>query len=330
MSDGKQSELQWNWLICLPKQGMKAYRRYWKFGNELLNAWNEDDCFRLSAALSYYTLFSIAPLLVILIATTGYFFGEQAIAGVIFEKAGTFVGHQAAEGLQALVKNAYVGKPDSISGLVGFGILLFSATIVLNALQGSLNTIFNVRIMTEKSMVYFLLSRLLALAMLLLIGIFLSAALIINSVWVAISDYLQQLPGMISVHLIAAGQLLIDLGLNTLLFALLFKYLPDARLRWKFVWIGAAATSVLFMLGRYLISLYLGNTNITSLYGAAGSVVLFIVWVNYSCWIFFLGAELIKLMSQAAGEKIHPGKNAESFRKVVEQKGSPLGQRQKG
>ena len=170
-------------------------------------------------------------------------------------------------------------------------------------------------------MVYFLLSRIVALAMLLLIGMLLVAALIVNAVWVGISDYLQQLPGMISVHLIAAGQLFIDLLMNTLLFALVFKYLPDALIRWKFVWTGSFITSLLFMLGRYLISLYLGSTNITSLYGAAGSMVLFIVWVNYSCWIFFLGAELIKVLSLASGEKIRPGRYAETYQKVVELQG---------
>jgi membrane protein len=302
---------------------MKIFQKSWKLGNMLLTAWNDDDCFRLSAALSYYTLFSIAPLLVVLIATTGYFFGEQAITGVIFEKASSFIGPQAAEGLQTLVRNAYISKPGSLSGLVSILVLLFSATIVLNAIQSSLNTIFNVRIMPEKSLVYFLLSRLLAMAMLLVIGVFLGAALVVNAVWIGISDYLQQLPGMISVHLIAAGQILIDLVLNTVLFALLFKYLPDVKIRWKNVWIGSFTTSVLFMTGRYLISLYLGNTNITSLYGAAGSVILFIVWVNYSCWIFFLGAEIIKILSLSGGQKIIPAKNAETYLKVVEMKGSP-------
>ena len=305
---------------------MQKIRKAWKLLNEIFTAWNEDDCFRLSAALSYYTLFSIAPLLVVLIATTGYFLGEQAISGVIFQKAGSVIGLQAAQGLQELVKNAYISKPDSLSGLVSAGVLLFSSTVVLTALQGSLNTILNVRIMAEKGMVYFVLSRFLALAMLLLIGVLLVAALVVNAVWIGISDYLQRLPGMISVHLIATGQLCIDLAMNTLLFALLFKYLPDARLRWRFVWTGAFTTSLLFMLGRYLISLYLGNTNITSLYGAAGSIILFIVWVNYSCWIFFLGAELIKILSNDAGVKILPGRNAETYQKVVELKGDAVEQ----
>ena len=310
---------------------MRVFKKSWQFGNELLSAWNEDDCFRLSAALSYYTLFSIAPLLVVLIATTGYFFGEQAITGVIFQKASALIGQQAAEGLQTLVKNAYISRPDSLSGLVSVGVLLFSATVVLTALQASLNTIMNVRIMAEKGLVYFVLSRLVALTMLLLIGILLVATLIVNAVWVALSDHLQHFLGPLSLYLIGAGQMLIGLGMNTLLFALIFKYLPDAKLRWRHVWLGSLATSVLFLLGRYLISFYLGSTNITSLYGAAGSIILFIVWVNYSCWIFFLGAELIKVLSVAAGDRILPGKNAETYTKVVELKGtSPSGISRKG
>jgi membrane protein len=310
------------YLICIRYFFMKqTISKSWKFISEVFSAWNDDDCFRLSAALSYYTLFSIAPLLVVLIATTGYFFGEQAMTGVVFEKASAIIGSQAAEGLQSLVKNAYIGRPDSLSGIMSIGVLLFSATVVLTALQASLNTIVNVRIMAEKGLLYFALSRLLALAMLLLIGVLLVATLVVNAVWVAVSDYLSRYLADFSYYLIETGQLLIGLGMNTLLFALLYKYLPDARLKWKYVWIGAFATSVLFLLGRYLISFYLGNTNITSLYGAAGSIILFIVWVNYSSWIFFLGAEIIKVLTISHGNKIIPSRNAETFQKVVEMQG---------
>jgi membrane protein len=295
-------------------------RSAWSFVKDVLEAWSEDNCFRLSAALSYYTLFSIAPLVVVVIATAGVFYGEQAISGVIFTRVNALIGPQAASGLQALVKNAYLGKPDSLSGLVSIGVLLFSATVVLTALQGSLNTIWNVRIRADKGIIYFVISRLLALAMLLIIGFLLLATIVLNAVWIAIFDYLSQYQYLsnYTYYLIDAGQQVISLGMTTLLFALIFKFLPDAKVRWRNVWIGSFTTSILFLIGRYIISFYLGNTNLTSLYGAAGSIILLIVWINYSSWIFFLGAEIIQVISKRRGDRILPTRIAESYRHVVE------------
>lgn len=297
---------------------LKTARIWWEFLSEVFEAWNDDNCFRLSAALSYYTLFSIAPLVVVVIATAGYFFGEQAISGAIFNKVYAIIGPQAAAGLQTLVKNAYISKPTSLSGFVSVGVLLFSATVVLTALQSSLNTIMNVRIRADKGLIYFIVSRLLALAMLLVIGMLLVATIVINAVWIGIWDYLSRFLPDYSFYLIESGQLLISLGMTTLLFALVFKYLPDAKIKWGNIWIGSFTTSFLFLIGRYVISFYLGNTNITSLYGAAGSVILLIVWINYSSWIFFLGAEVIHVVSKKRGDRIIPSKIAESYRHVVE------------
>ena len=291
----------------------------WRFVADVFNAWSDDNCFRLSAALSYYTLFSIAPLVVVVIATAGYFFGEQAITGVIFNKANNVIGTQAASGLQAMVKNAYISKPNSLSGVVSIGVLVFSATVVLTALQGSLNTIWNVRIRADKGILYFIISRLLALALLLVIGVLLVATIVINTIWVAIGDYLNRYIADYAFYLIETGQLILSLCTTTILFALLFKYLPDAKIKWKNVWIGAMTTSILFLVGRYLISFYLGSTNITSLYGAAGSVILLIVWINYSSWIFFLGAEVVHVIATNKGEKVVPSRIAEVYREVVEQ-----------
>lgn len=297
---------------------MKKIKSVWEFLNEVFTAWNDDNCFRLSAALSYYTLFSIAPLVVVIIATAGYFFGDEAISGVIFNKAYAIIGPQAASGLQTMVKNAYVSRPTSLSGFVSVGVLLFSATVVLTALQSSLNTIWNVRIRADKGIIYFVISRLLALAMMLVIGALLVATIVLNAIWVGVGDYLSQFLAGYAIYLIETGQLILSFLVSTLLFALIYKYLPDAKIRWKNIWVGAFTTSVLFLFGRYGISMYLGNTNITSLYGAAGSVILLIVWVNYSSWIFFLGAEVIHVVALRRGEKIRPSRIAEIYREVVE------------
>lgn len=293
-------------------------RSFWSFLSEVFYEFSEDNCFRLAAALSYYTLFSIAPLVIVVIATAGYFFGEQAISGVIFKKAYSIIGAQAASGLQAMVQNAYIGKPNSLSGLVSIGVLIFSATIVLTALQSSLNTIWKVRIKSDKGLIYFLISRLLALALLLVMGVLLIGVLVLHTIWVAIGTYLQQFISEYTVYLIHSGDVVLNLLTTTLIFALIFKYLPDAKVSWRSVWIGALTTSGLFLIGQYLISFYLGKTNITSLYGAAGSIVLLIVWINYSCWIFFFGAEVVMVAARRFGDKVVPGRIAECYRHVVE------------
>jgi membrane protein len=297
---------------------IKKAKTAWEFLAEVFNSWSDDNCFRLSAALSYYTLFSIAPLFVVVFGLVGLIYKDQNISDLIFQYAHDIIGPQAANGLETMVKNAYIGKPDSLSGWVSVALLIFSATVMMTALQSSLNTIFMVRIRADKGLIYFGLSRLLALGMLLIIGALLLAVVVVNAVWVAIGDYLSQFMAENALTLIEAGQLIIGLGTTTLLFALLFKYLPDARIKWKNIWIGAFTTSVLFLIGKYLISFYLGSTNLTSLYGAAGSIILLIVWINYSSWIFFLGAELIMVISRRKGDKIIPSKIAETYRHVVE------------
>lgn len=285
---------------------------------EVFGAWSDDNCFRLSAALSYYTLFSIAPIFVILIATAGYFFGDEAVSGVIFEKAVAMIGPDAASGLQSMVKNAYVSKPTSLGSIFSIVLLVFSATALVTSLQGSLNTIWNVRIRADKGLIYFGISRLLAIAMVLVIGFLLIATLVLNAIWVGLGDFLSRYLADYAFYLIEAGQLLLSFLTTTILFALLFKFLPDAYVRWSNVWIGAITTSILFVIGRYLISIYLGNTNITSLYGAAGSIILLIVWINYSAWIFFLGAEVVHVVTLHKGEKIRPSKIAEVYRHVAD------------
>jgi membrane protein len=293
-------------------------KKAWHFLRDVFQAWDEDNCFRLSAALSYYTLFSIAPLVVVVIATAGAIYGEQAISGAIFTKANELIGPQAASGLQTLVRNAYISRPDSLSGWVSVLVLLFSATVVLTALQGSLNTIFNIRIRADKGLLYFLLSRILALGMVLVIGALLVATLVVNAVWVSLENYLSRVLADYTLYLIEAGQFVIGLSMSVLLFALVYKILPDARIPWRHVWVGAFTTAILFLFGKYLISFYLGNTNITTLYGAAGSIILLIVWINYSCWIFFLGAEVIHVSASRRGDRISPSRIAETYRHVVE------------
>lgn len=294
-------------------------RSVWRFIKLVYNNWSDDNCFRHAAALSYYTIFSLAPLVLIVIATAGYFFGEEAIRGLIFSKVHTIIGDDGAEGLQTLLKNAYISKPNSLSGVISIAILLFSATVVLVSLQGSLNVIFKVKPKPEKGLIAFIMGRLLALLMLVVIGGLLVLSIVVNTLILSLGQYLSELLSSKVLILVNWAQTLGSFAITVLLFASIFKFLPDARISWKLAFIGGVFTAFFFMIGRFLISFYLAQINLTSLYGAAGSIIFLIVWINYSAWIFFMGAEIIFAYAQATGQKIKPAVYADSFRRVVEE-----------
>lgn len=282
----------------------------WSFTLQLKEAWDEDNCFRLAAALSYYTIFSLAPMIIIVISTAGYFFGEEAVAGQIFTQAKDIIGEEGALGLQNMVQNAYLQQDSFITKVIGGGTLIFSATATFTVLQDSLNTIWDVKAKPSKGWLKFLVNRVLSFALVMAIGFLLLVSLVIHTVLIALQSFIERILDSFSVYLISVAQFAVSFGVITLMFAMMFKFLPDVRLRWRNVWRASILTAALFSVGRYLISLYLGNTNLASTYGAAASVVIIILWVNYSALIFFLGAEYIHVYMLRRGENIWPSKQA--------------------
>lgn len=282
----------------------------WSFTLQLKEAWDEDNCFRLAAALSYYTIFSLAPMIIIVISTAGYFFGKEAVAGQIFMQAKDIIGAEGALGLQNMVQNAYLQQDSFVTKVIGGGTLIFSATATFTVLQDSLNTIWDVRAKPSKGWLKFLLNRVLSFALVMAIGFLLLVSLVIHTVLIALQSFIERILDSFSVYLISAAQFAVSFGIITLMFAMMFKFLPDVKLRWRNVWRASILTAALFSVGRYLISLYLGNTNLASTYGAAASVVIIILWVNYSALIFFLGAEYIHVYMLRRGENIWPSKQA--------------------
>ncbi|SFB98981.1 membrane protein [Flexibacter flexilis DSM 6793] len=282
----------------------------WSFTLQLKDAWDEDNCFRLAAALSYYTIFSLAPMIIIVISTAGYFFGKEAVAGQIFTQAKDIIGEEGALGLQNMVQNAYLQHDSFITKVIGGGTLIFSATATFTVLQDSLNTIWDVKAKPSKGWLKFLINRVLSFALVMAIGFLLLVSLVIHTILIALQSFIEQILDSFSVYLISTAQFAVSFGIITLMFAMMFKFLPDVRLRWRNVWRASILTAALFSVGRYLISLYLGNTNLASTYGAAASVVIIIMWVNYSALIFFLGAEYIHVYMLRRGENIWPSKQA--------------------
>ncbi len=280
-----------------------------KLIQETIAEWNEDKASRLAAALAYYTVFSLAPLLIIAIAIAGFVFGETAAQNQIVGQIQGLVGREAAEAIQTMILNASRPGAGTIATIVGVITLLFGASGLFGQLQDALNTIWEVTPRPDRGIRGIVQDRFWSFTMVLGTGFLLLVSLILSAVLTGVATYLQSLvPGLIEVWQIV--NIVVSFTVVTFLFALIYKVIPDAKIAWSDVWIGAIVTSLLFSVGRYLIGLYLGSSAIGSAYGAAGSLVILLVWVYYSAQILLLGAEFTQVYARRFGSRIQPAKNA--------------------
>ena len=281
-----------------------------KLLKEAFTEWQEDKASLLAAALAYYTVFSITPLLVIAIAIAGAVFGRDAAEGEIVQQINQLVGQQGAEAIETALKNAHQPELGSIASVISIVVLLIGASGVFAQLQEALNTVWNVKQKSNAGIWGFIRKRLLSFGVVLAIGFLLLVSLIFSAILSGIGKLnIGILPGMTSLW-----QLLnfaISFGVITLLFALIYKYLPDVKIRWKDVWIGATITALLFTIGKFLIGLYLGRGSLGSAYGAAGSLIVFLAWVFYSAQILLFGAEFTQVYARKYSKKINPDSHAE-------------------
>jgi membrane protein len=276
---------------------------------ETFEEWSKDKASRLSAALAYYTIFSIAPLLIIVIAIAGAVFGESAASGQIFAQIQDLVGEAGAKLIQEAIKNASQPKQGAIASIISIVVLIFGATGLFTELQDALNTIWEVEQKPGRAVKNMVRNRFLSFAMVLGIGFLLLVSLIISGVLAVLVGYFNNLiPGIAFIWQIV--NFLVGFAISTVLFGLIFKVLPDVKITWSDVWIGAAITSILFSFGRFLLGQYLGNGSFGSTYGAAGSVVVVIAWVYYAAQILFFGAEFTQVYARRYGSQIVPADNA--------------------
>jgi membrane protein len=281
--------------------------------------WLDHNAFQHAGALAYYTLFSLAPLVIILVAIVGAVYGEEAASGEISAGIGSLVGPQAAAAVEEAVRRSRPQEAGIMPALVGIGALLFGATTVFAQMQGSLNEFWGVRAKPARSGVLtFITVRLLSLSMVLIIGFLLLTSFAIS---VAITSVLEYAGHWVPVpKVVAAGaDLAVSLLISTALFGLLYRVLPDVHLRWRDVWRGALVTAVLFVLGQYLISLYLTHIATASTYGAAGSLVLVLLWVYYSSLILLFGTALTRVTVMRRHGQVTPRKTAVRLRVEIEE-----------
>ncbi len=271
--------------------------------------WQEDKAARLAAALAYYTAFSLAPLLIIVIAIAAVVFGQDAAQGEIVGQIQGLVGKEGAEAIQTMIENSRKPAEGSIATIISLVILFFGASGVFNALQDALNTIWEVAPKPGRGVTAIVKDRFPSFAMVLGIGFLLLVSLVVSAALSALSNYLGHLlPSLKIVWPVV--NFLFSFGVITVLFAMIYRTLPDVKIAWGDVWIGAAITSLLFAIGKAFIGLYLGNSSVGSTYGAAGSFVVLLLWLNYSAQILFFGAEFTQVYANRYGSRIEPSENA--------------------
>ncbi len=267
---------------------------------EAAREWSDDKASRLGAALAYYTVFSIAPLLLITIAIVGFVFGDQAASGGITGQISGFVGPQGAEAIQSMIAGANKERGTGIfASIISSVLLLFGASGVFVQLKDAMNTVWDVPEKKSNGIMGFIKDRFLSFGMVLGVGFILLASLIISTVLTALGSYMG---GFVGVGpLMQILNFVVSFAVITALFAMIYKFVPDIKLPWRDVWLGAALTAFLFSIGKYALGLYLGRSSMSSAYGAAGSFVVLLVWIYYSAQIVFFGAELTQVYSHKYG-----------------------------
>jgi membrane protein len=280
--------------------------------------WLERDAFEHAAALAFCTLFSLAPLVIIVVAIVGIVFGEDAASGQISAAITDLVGSQAASAVEEAVRRSRLEEAGLVPTILGVGALIFGATTVFAQMQSALNQFWGVKAKPARSgILTFITLRLLSLSMVLIIGFLMLTSFVVSVGITAVIEHAREwvpIPGFAVVLV----DLAFSLGITTLLFGMLFKVLPDVRIRWADVWRGAFITALLFAIGKYCISLYLTHVAPASTYGAAGSLVLILLWVYYSSLILFFGTCLTIATILERGEEVRPRKMAVRTRVLLE------------
>ncbi len=280
---------------------------------ELYKNWSEHRVPSLAAALAYYAVFSLASILLICISIAGTLLGDDAARGQILVQVSDIVGKPVALQVQEIIRNANQPTTAFFAKIISIITLFWSSSGVFSEIQGGLNTIWGVKSNPNRKWLALIKSRFLSFAMVLISAFLLLISLVLSALLASLSSRINYFIGT-DIFLELVMSYFISFLIITLLFAMMFKHLPDVKLQWKNVWIGALITSLLFSLGKILIGFYLNQVHIASVFGAAGSIIVLLIWVYYSAQIFFIGAEITKIYSTKKGITIRPTRNALSLK----------------
>jgi membrane protein len=285
-------------------------RKIGRLFRETFKEWQEDNASRIAAALAYYAVFSISPLLVIAIAIAGTFFGQQTAQDQITEQLTALVGKDGVQPVLMALDNISQPEIRGVASLISVGVLLLGASGFFAQLQDALNTVWKVKPQPGQGIWIFVRKRVSSFLMVLAIGLLLILSLILSAVVSTLSKYqADYLPGW--AILWENLDFVVSLGLMTFIFALMFKYVPDAKIAWKDVFVGSVITALLFLFGKFLLGVYLSKGSLGSAYGAAGSLIVLLAWIYYSAQIILFGAEFTQVYTRIYGSKIRPSKHSQ-------------------
>lgn len=274
------------------------------------NKWMDNDPFRLSAVVAYYAVFSLPGLFVIVFYLVGQLYGPEAIRGEVYGELRELIGSEGASQVQTIILNASEGDRSFVATVVGIASLIFAATGIFFHLKISLNDIWELKAIPQRAWLQVIIDRLFSFVMILVIGFLLLLSMLGSAVVSALVSYIPEIFSGYSTYLIDSANFIISVVIITILFATIYKILPDARIAWKDVWIGSLVTALLFIGGRSLIGQYIRLADPASAYGAASAIILILLWASYASLVFFLGAAFTAVYTQHYGTKIQPKKYA--------------------
>ncbi|MDF2456172.1 MAG: YihY/virulence factor BrkB family protein [Cytophagaceae bacterium] len=286
------------------------FQSFFHLLKETFNKWKEREPFNNSNIIAYYTIFSLPGLLVIVINLAGYFFGKEAVTHQITGQIGGIIGGDTAKAIQDIIAKTSQNRGLTISSIIGFAVLLFGATGVFYQVQQILNKIWEVKAKPKQKFLKLIRDRIFSFGLILVIAFLLLVSLVLSAGLTALSDWVSIHVSEYLMVVFRVMDIVISISVITLLFASIYKFLPDVQIAWKDVWGGAFLTSVLFVIAKFALGLYFGNSNPASTYGAAGSIILIMLWVSYAGLILLFGAEFTKVSASQKGKKMAPVEGA--------------------
>jgi membrane protein len=285
-------------------------KSFWRIAKNAATEFIADSGMKLSAALAYYTIFSIGPVLIIIISLAGIFYGKEAVQGKIYYQINGLVGNSAAIQIQDIIQNIEKSQLSASGAVIGVIVLLIGATGVFTEIQDSINYIWSIKAKPKRGFLKLIVNRLISFSLIISFGFVMLVSLIINAVVDLLQERLERYFDTFTVVIFQGVNYVLLFAIISVLFAIIFKVLPDATIRWRDAFIGAAFTALLFLVGKFLIGYYLAHSSIGATYGAAASFVLLLLWVYYTSVILFYGAEFTKVYTLNFGSGIQPDKTA--------------------
>lgn len=303
---------------------MKKLKLTWEILKQTYKEWNNSPASKDSASLAYYAIFSLPGLLIIVIWVAGLFFGDEAVQGEITQKFSGVTGKEVGDSVQSLIMGSVMDSENILMKIFGILSLIFGATTLFFRMQSSLNSLWDVEAAPKKALQKYILDRANSLGMIIVIGFLLLVSLLLTSFLGMANDWIAHNFGMETLFISKIFNYVITILVVTALFAFMFKVLPDVEISWNSVLTGAFVTALLFMIGQFLLGIYFEMSKPTSVFGAAGTIILLMMWINYACQLIFFGAEFTKVYANKMGHSIEPSIHAKwSAAKLLKDKLPP-------